>query len=60
MARRFSRPRLHDDIQAEQRDVFSPDVTRLLFVAFGTAALVGLVSGTIWIVWNLLRTGLSH
>ena len=60
MSRRFSRPRLHEDIQAEQREAFSPDVTRLLFIAFGTAALLGLVSGTIWIVWNLLRASLSH
>ena len=60
MARRFSRPRLHEDMQAEQREVFSPDVTRLLFIAFGTAALLGLISGAIWIVWNLLRASISH
>ena len=60
MAHRFSKSRLHEDIQAEQRDVFSPDVTRLLFIAFGTAALIGLVSGVIWIVWNLVGINMFH
>jgi hypothetical protein len=30
-------------------------VLRLLLVAFGTALLVGLTSGAIWIIYNLLR-----
>jgi hypothetical protein len=35
--------------------VGSPEFTRLLFVAFGIALLLGLVSGSIWIAWNLIR-----
>ena len=36
-------------------DVASPDFTRLLFVAFGVVLLLGLVSGSIWIAWNLVK-----
>jgi hypothetical protein len=35
-------------------DIASPDLTRVLFVAFGVALLLGLVSGAVWIVWNLI------
>jgi hypothetical protein len=38
-----------------QHQISSPEFTRLLFVAFGIALLLGLVSGSIWIVWNLFR-----
>ena len=48
MARRFS-----DDPRFDE-DVASPDLTRVLFVAFGVALLVGLVSGVVWIVWKLV------
>ncbi len=39
--------------------VASPGFTQLLFVAFGVAMLLGLVSGAVWIVWNLLKVRLG-
>jgi len=49
MARRFgNEPRLDEDVA-------SPGLTRLLFVAFGIALLVGLVSGVLWILWKLFE-----
>jgi hypothetical protein len=38
----------------------SPEFTRILFLFFGVAALLGLVSGSIWIAWNLIRLHLLH
>ena len=35
--------------------VASPEFTRLIFVGFGVAMLLGLVTGVFWIGWNLLR-----
>ena len=49
MSRRFSNDPRFDE------DVASPGFTRLLFVAFGIALLVGLVSGVLWIVWKLFE-----
>lgn len=36
-------------------DVASLEFTRALFVAFGVVLLLGLVSGSIWIAWNLVK-----
>jgi hypothetical protein len=47
-------PRRFDDEKRRQQDA-SPDFTRLLFVAFGIALLLGLVTGSIWIAWSLFR-----
>ena len=49
MPRRFGNDPRFDE------DVASPGFTRLLFVAFGIALLVGLVSGVLWIVWKLFE-----
>jgi hypothetical protein len=49
MSRKFSNDPRRDE------DVASPQFTRLLLVAFGVAMLLGLVSGSIWIAWNLIR-----
>ena len=49
MQRRFGNDPRFDD------DVGSSGFTRLLFVAFGIALLVGLVSGVLWIVWKLFE-----
>ena len=49
MSRRYGNDPRHDE------DVASPGLTRLLLVAFGIALLLGLVSGSIWIAWNLIR-----
>jgi hypothetical protein len=38
-----------------QQQEASPEFTRLLFVAVGIAMLLGLVSGLVWIAWNLIR-----
>ena len=48
------RPSRHEELEAEQREVFSPGVGRVLAIAFGVALLLGLVTGGLWIVWNLL------
>lgn len=49
MSRRFgSDPRFDEDLA-------STGFTRLLFVAFGIALLVGLVSGLLWIAWKLFE-----
>jgi hypothetical protein len=48
MPRRFP-----DEPKPDQRGA-SPQFTRLLLLAFGIAALVGLASGLIWLVWLLL------
>ena len=47
--------RTFDNDPRREEDVGSPHFTRLLFLAFGTALLLGLVSGAIWIGWNLIR-----
>ena len=44
-----------DNDPRRDEDIASPEFTRLLFVAFGIALLLGLVSGSIWIAWNLIR-----
>ena len=49
MSRRLSNDPRFDD------DVASPGLTHLLFVAFGIALLVGLVSGVLWILWKLFE-----
>lgn len=38
----------------------SPGVLRLLFIVFGIALLIGLTSGAVWIVYNLLRLHVFH
>jgi hypothetical protein len=43
-----------NDPRRQQREG-SPEFTRLLFIAFGIAMLLGLVTGSIWIAWNLIR-----
>jgi hypothetical protein len=49
MSRRFgSDPRFDEDVA-------SRGFTRLLFVAFGVALLIGLVSGVVWILWKLFE-----
>jgi hypothetical protein len=49
MSRRFGNDPRFDE------DVASPGLTRLLFVAFGIAMLVGVVSGVLWILWKLFE-----
>ena len=46
--------RLADDRRFGE-DVASPGFTRLLFVVFGIALLVGLGSGVVWILWKLFE-----
>ena len=47
-------PRRFNDEKRRAQDA-SPEFTRLLFVAFGIVLLLGLVSGSLWVAWNLLR-----
>jgi hypothetical protein len=47
------RPRAHDPTQTYKS---APGgVMRLLLVAFGVALLVGMVTGLMWVAWNLIR-----
>ena len=48
-------PRPYVNDPHRQRPSGSPEFTRLLFVAFGIVLIIGLVSGSIWIAWNLIR-----
>jgi hypothetical protein len=48
-------PHRHEELEMEQREVFSPSVGRVLALAFGVALLLGLVTGALWIGWNLIR-----
>ena len=47
MSPRF--PHRHEELEMEQREVFSPSVGRVLALAFGVALLLGLVTGALWI-----------
>jgi hypothetical protein len=46
----MSRRRRHD----EDDEPASPEVSRLLVVAYLIAAAVGLIAGVIWVLWHLL------
>jgi hypothetical protein len=48
MTRRFPDDRPREQVEA------SPEFTRLLFVGFGVAGLIGLVCGIVWVAYNLL------
>jgi hypothetical protein len=50
--------RRHQHRLREQDDIASPEFSRLLFVAFGVALLLGMVSGALWIAYNVLRVQL--
>jgi hypothetical protein len=39
----------------EEEQPVSPDLGRLILFGFAIAALLGLVAGALWIIWNLLR-----
>ena len=39
----------------EEEQPVSPDVGRLIVLGFVVAALLGLVVGSVWIAWNLIR-----
>lgn len=49
MSQRFGSDHRFDE------DLASTGFTRLLFVAFGIALLVGLASGVLWILWKLFE-----
>ena len=55
MGKRLQSPRHLQNLEAEQRELSSPEMGRLLAILFGVTLLLGLVSGAIWIAWNLLR-----
>ena len=42
----------------EDEESASPTFTRLLAIAVLVALLLGVVTGSIWIAWNLLRVSL--
>jgi hypothetical protein len=39
----------------EHHEIRSSDVPSFYWMAMGIAVLIGLVSGLIWIAWNLLK-----
>jgi hypothetical protein len=39
----------------EEEEPASPEVSRGLVFGFLIAALLGLVSGAVWVVWSLIR-----
>ena len=47
-------PRRFPDEPVREQHVASSEFTRLLVVAFGVAASIGLVSGLVWLVWLFL------
>ena len=47
-------PRRFPDEPVREQHVASSEFTRLLVVAFGVAAAIGLVSGMVWLVWLFL------
>ena len=47
-------PRRFPDEPVRDQQVASPEFTRLLVVAFGVAASLGLVIGVVWLVWLFL------
>ena len=51
-------PSLPDDLRddlGERRTVEVPGLSRLYVKAIGITILLGLISGLLWIGWNLLR-----
>jgi len=48
------RPIVNDPRRREEEPA-SPEFTRLLVLAFGIAALIGLGGGLVLVAWNLLR-----
>ena len=44
-----------DDRPFDLEDHASPGVLRLYLIAIGVTILLGLVTGSIWIGWNLFR-----
>ncbi len=50
MSRRWPSGRTHEEEQPA-----SPEVSRLLVLGFLIAALLGLLTGVVWVGWNLLR-----
>jgi hypothetical protein len=49
----MARPYANDPQRLDK--AISPGLLRVLLVAFGVALLVGLTSGVVWIVYNLVR-----
>ena len=48
-------PRRLPSGRVNEEDHFaSPELSRLLVTGFLVAALLGIISGLVWIVWNLL------
>lgn len=51
---------LNDEPATDLHDYASPRVLRLYLIAIGITILLGLVSGSIWIGWDLIRLHLLH
>jgi hypothetical protein len=50
------RPHFRSDERSSNLDDYvTPRVLRLYLIAIGVTILVGLVTGSIWIGWNLFR-----
>jgi len=50
------RPHFRPDERSSSLDDYvTPGVLRLYLIAIGVTVLIGLVTGSIWIGWNLFR-----
>ncbi len=49
------RPTPHVPREDEEAEIASPEFSKALAVAFGVAALAGMVTGILWIAWTLCR-----
>ena len=52
-------PRRFPDEPPREQQIASPEFTRLLFIAFGIAGLIGLVCGVVWVAYHLVRNWLN-
>jgi hypothetical protein len=55
MSRRFP----HGPTREDHEEAASPEFTRLLFLAMGIAALIGLICGVVWTAYHLVRNWLN-
>jgi hypothetical protein len=39
----------------EEEQPVSPDVGRLILLGFAIAAVLGVITGAVWVAWNLIR-----
>jgi hypothetical protein len=53
-------PRRLPDYYREPEMLYWSDLPRVIWIGFGVAVLIGLVSGTAWIGWKLFDLHVLH